>query len=511
MVYLFFAPPDQYLRLVVTTHKECPVHTNNSVLVHFIIELRVWATDVTQKKGLLALFLMNALPTLALYGGDPIHLGSQRELFSDRFLIDSLSGDVEQKVKRPHPEEVIFHTDRPWEGNTSAYYTLFQDGSVFRMYYRGSHFDTNKQKPAHREATCYAESKDGIHWVRPNLGMYSFEGSRNNNIVWDGTGTHCFAPFRDTNPRCPKNARYKAISRGRPQAPRGLYQYLSPDGIRWTHISDKPIITQGAFDSQNIAFWDSRQEEYVCYSRSFKDGFRTIQRATSKDFIQWTAPVALKYGSAPRQHLYTNAIRQYDRAPHLYIGFPTRYLPEEKNRVEPLFMISRDGLNFLRFNTPVIPEDAPADRGGNRSNYMTRGLLTLPDKPDEYSVYATEAYYTGSDSRVRRFSYRVDGFVSLTSGSQGGEFVTPALTFDGGQLLLNHITSKNGDLRVEIQDPKGNAIQGWTLMDCDNTQGNHIEQPVTWRNGKTLRRLNTQTIRLRFVMQNAELFAMRFQ
>ena len=174
-------------------------------------------------------------------------------------------------------------------------------------------------------------------------------------------------------------------------------------------------------------------------------------------------------------------------------------------------MISRDGLNFLRFNTAVIPEDAPADRGGNRSNYMTRGLLTLPGKPDEYSVYATEAYYTGPESRVRRFSYRVDGFVSVTSGSQGGELITPALTFHGGQLLLNHITAENGALRVEIQDSEGNAIQGWSLMDCDNTQGNHIEQPVTWRTGKTLSALNRQTIRLRFVMQNAKLFALRFQ
>ena len=139
---------------------------------------------------------------------------------------------------------------------------------------------------------------------------------------------------------------------------------------------------------------------------------------------------------------------------------------------------------------------------------MTRGLLSLPDKPDEYSVYATEAYYTGADSRVRRFSYRVDGFVSLTSGSQGGEFVTPTLTFNGGQLLLNHITSQNGDLRVEIQDPKGNAIQGWTLMDCDNTQGNHIEHPVTWRNGKTLRSLNTQTIPREEILMLTSLYAL---
>ena len=115
-------------------------------------------------------------------------------------------------------------------------------------YYRGSHFDEKTQKNAHREVTCYAESTDGIHWTKPELNLFEFEGSKRNNIVWDGGGTHCFAPFLDVNPAAKPEARYKAVTR----VEGGLLPLGSPDGIHWTPLADKPVITRGAFDSQNL-------------------------------------------------------------------------------------------------------------------------------------------------------------------------------------------------------------------------------------------------------------------
>ena len=90
-------------------------------------------------------------------------------------------------------------------------------------------------------------------------------------------------------------------------------------------------------------------------------------------------------------------------------------------------MISRDGRRFHRWLEPVIPESAPHDRKGNRSNYMTWGMVEIPDRSNHLSVYATEAYYTGPDTRVRRFEYRKDGFVSLRAGAKGGLLVTKPL------------------------------------------------------------------------------------
>ncbi|MFQ5808360.1 MAG: hypothetical protein ACE5JM_01975, partial [Armatimonadota bacterium] len=378
--------------------------------------------------GIWAAVLLSLVASTA-FAAEALDIGSRLEPLVDDYLIDRLEGDARLQLHKPTPQEVVLVTGQPWEGNTCAYYTIFQDGDLYRMYYRGSHYDTETRKAAHPEFACYAESTDGIHWTKPELGLFEFDGSKANNIVWDGVGTHCFTPFKDANPTCPPEALYKAIARGKPRAAKGLYAFRSPDGIHWSLVSEEPVITEGAFDSQNLAFWDPHAKLYREYHRTFRDGVRDIMTGTSEDFVHWTDPVHLAYPGAPKEHLYTNAIRPYERAPHILIAFPTRYLPDQGSRVEPIFMTSRDGRTFHRWPEALIPETAPEDRDGNRSNYMTWGLVQLPGAEDEYSVYATEAYYTGPDSRARRFTFRVDGFVSAQAGDAGGTLLTTPLDF----------------------------------------------------------------------------------
>ncbi len=440
---------------------------------------------------------------------EPLEIGSRLELFVDDYSIEMIDGDAKLHLHRPQPQEVVLVTDKPWEGNTSAYYTIFRDGDLYRAYYRGSHWDEQTKKATHPEVVCYAESKDGIHWVKPELGLCEFNGSKKNNIVWNGIGTHCFAAFKDKNPDCADDARYKAMSRGRPTGKKGLYIFKSPDAIHWTLTKDEPVITEGYFDSQNLAFWDSHAKVYREYHRTFIDGVRAIMTGTSTDYVNWTKPVLLNYGDAPNQHLYTNAVQQYDRAPHILLGFPTRYLPKEGQRVEPTLMASHDGVNFKRWLDPIIPEDAPEDRDGNRSNYMTWGLVQLPGNDKEYSVYATEAYYTGPDSRVRRFSYRVDGFVSLRGGERGGSLVTKPLTFAGSGLTINFQSHEGGAVRVELQDAKGEALPGFALTDCKALAGDEIKQSVSWAGGN-LASVAGQTIRIRFEVRNADVYSFKF-
>ena len=129
-------------------------------------------------------------------------------------MIFSSSGSkrVQLKMHKPAPQDVVLVCDAPWEGNTSAYFTLFADGDRFRMYYRGAHFDEKTKKAAHPEFACYAESKDGLRWEKPKLDLFAFKDSKANNIVWAGEGTHNFTPFKDANPKCPPEARYKALA-----------------------------------------------------------------------------------------------------------------------------------------------------------------------------------------------------------------------------------------------------------------------------------------------------------
>ena len=365
------------------------------------------------------------------------------------------------------------------------------------MLYRGWQHDP-KMKAAHKEVTCYAESSDGIHWTKPRLGLFEWNGSNDNNIVWLGPGTHNFTAFHDTNPAAPASARYKAFGGGGG----GLLPFESPDCIHWKQARDQPVITNGAFDSQNLAFWDEDRSEYRAYWRYFGDGIRAIRTSTSPDFFTWKNEADLSYTEGPpNEHLYTNAIQKYFRAPHLFVGFPTRFEPKSQ-QVEPILMTSRDGQTFHRYADAVVPRTAPKDRNHNRSNYMTWGMFQLPDKPNEISVYATENYYEPGPGRVRRFVYRVDGFVALRSGDTGGQMTSAPLRPGGKTLLLNYIVRTGGSLLVEVLDKNGKVIGA-----SDPLSGDAVDAPVKWQLDP---RLNGDLVQVRFTMKNSDVYSLRF-
>ncbi|MEC9331641.1 MAG: hypothetical protein VX409_04325 [Verrucomicrobiota bacterium] len=467
------------------------------------------------------LFCQIAILVLAqfAYADKPIAFGesgTQRQLFVDRHLINEMSAELIQYVHRPNPKEVVLTTDAPWEGNTSAYYSIFRDDGLFRMYYRGSHWDTSDKRETHREVTCYAESRDGVHWVKPKLGLFKFNGSSENNIVLDGLGTHCFVAFKDQNPNASPELLYKGISRGMPIGEKGLYVYGSRDGLNWKLMHESPVILDGYFDSQNLAFWDSYIGKYREYHRTFVDGIRAIMTSTSNDYIHWSKPELLAYQNGlPVQHLYTNAVLSYSRAPQLLIGFPSRYLPSDGQRVEPTFMSSRDGVRFHRWLDAVVPESAPKDRQGNRSNYMAWGLVEIPGRPNHLSVYATEAYYTGPDSRLRRFEYRKDGFVSIRAGDESGEMVTKpfALGRLAERLTVNFQTKKEGFIRIAIEQPNGQPIAGYEISSCNILLGDSLRGQVTWFVGNDISHLQKKypIVRLRFKLRKADLYSFQFQ
>lgn len=428
---------------------------------------------------------------------DPVDIGNRLELFVDDHLIAETEGDVSRQLIKPEPKEVVFETGESWEGNTSGYYTVFQDGDLYRMIYRGWQHDA-KMKAEHKEVTCYAESSDGIHWKKPKLGLFEWNGSKENNIVWLSPGTHNFTAFRDDNPKAPAEARYKAFGGGRG----GLLPFQSPDCIHWKLIQSKPVITNGAFDSQNLAFWDTDRGEYRAYWRYFGNGVRAIRTATSKDFIHWENESDLKYPKeTPTEHLYTNAIQKYFRAQHLFIGFPTRY-ESKSQQVEPILMTSRDGSTFQRYADAVIPRTAPRDRNHNRSNYMVWGMFQLPGKPREIAVYGTENYYERTPGRVRRFVYRVDGFVALHGGNDGGRVTTKPLQYEGKRLLLNYKVRTGGSLKVEVLNDDGGVIAVSKPID-----GDAIDAAVNWERNEGF---SEGVLQLRFSLKNADVYSLRF-
>ena len=254
---------------------------------------------------------------------EPLNIGSRRELFVDKYLIDESKGGVSLRLHEPRAQEIVLVTDRPWEGSVCGFVTVFRDGALFRMYYRAWSVELENSKGEHGSGlitgpmtVCYAESADGIHWERPDLGLIEFEGSTKNNIVWTGDGpdqrgSHGFSPFKDTNPACPPAQLYKAVGADLHATKGDLCAVCSSDGLHWSLMRDEPIFRQGVhgrFDSQNLAFWDGERCEYRVY---FRDtircpepgmpayGCRAIKTAASKDFVTWSEPQFLAYPGSP--------------------------------------------------------------------------------------------------------------------------------------------------------------------------------------------------------------------
>ena len=94
----------------------------------------------------------------------PIRIGGRLELLIDDALIDEMKG-ASLELHNPVPCEVSLVTDRPWEGPSCGYITVFQDDDRFRMYYKTGKIDLKastgkKEKPreAHLMSIAVAES-----------------------------------------------------------------------------------------------------------------------------------------------------------------------------------------------------------------------------------------------------------------------------------------------------------------------------------------------------------------
>jgi len=437
---------------------------------------------------------------------EPIDIGSKRELFVDDFLIDS-SHNIERRLHRPVPQEVAIVHDEPWEGNVSYYHTVFQDGDLYRMYYRAAHAGTRTTyaDAVGHQVVCYAESTDGIRWTKPQLDLHEFKGSKANNIIWKGIGSHNFVPFRDANPNCRPKARYKAIGHGKG----GLYAFQSPDAIHWSLITKKPVITKGAFDSQNLAFYDSVRGRYVDFHRGFNKGVRAIMTCTSSDFVHWTEPEWIEFTDSRNEHLYTNQTIAYPRAPHIFMAFPKRFLPKRNPALhrypgtsDIVFMTSRDGRTFHRRGEAFIRPGLQQERWVNRNNFVAWGIVETATKltgaaPD-LSFYSIEGYYTGDDCRLRRYTLRPDGFVSVNAQYSGGELLTKPLTFALPAADVPRLPPDEPKLRLRIdtEQPIRGAgsltFDGPAILSLDGTQnlGRHATLAVAVRGvPKGLRRL----------------------
>lgn len=491
-------------------------------------------------KVFLVIFFAFMLNASSVEAGEPIMIGSRLELMTDDYLIERMSDSTVLRLHHPERREVIMKFDRPWEGNACGYFTVIEDGDRYRLYYRGSCMKLldGGITYTHPEVTCYAESRDGINWTRPDLGIVEYDGSKKNNIILKsdligeamGNGvSHNFSPILDKNPDCKSSEKFKALGGG---SSSGLFAFKSADGVRWSLMSEKPVVTQGAFDSQNLAFWDSLRKCYVVYNRGLREG-RDVMTATSPDFLEWSASVFLEYTPSRTTELYTNQIEPYYRAPHIYVGFPARYIAGRgwfspinetisksdgrcgTDYTDTGFITSRDGKTFRVWQDAFVRPGPSPELWMYGVGYTAWGMVetksNVPGGRNELSFYISDAGgWIGSGNSLCRYTLRQDGFVSAAVPLSGGWLVTKPIVFDGEELKINFETSAAGSIQVEIQDAQGKPIAGFTLDECPSLFGNSTEYTVEWKSKAKLSDLTGKAVRLRFELKDADLYAFRF-
>ncbi len=456
-----------------------------------------------------------------------INIASRLELFTDYFLIDSLN-NIGLRLHHPIDKGSVLKFDKPWEGPFSGYATVIDNGEKLQLFYRG--LPTTGKDGRIDENTCYAESVDGVNWIKPELDLFKMNGSKKNNIVLANAApvTHNFSPFFDTRKDVNPKQKYKALG-GTQKS--GLIAYISGDGIHWNDLQKNPVFTDGVFDSQNISFWSEAEQMYVCYFRSWTEadykGYRSVSRTTSKDFIHWTEPVEMNFGDTPREQIYTNQTAPYLRAPHIYISVAARFMPKRqvltdeqalelnvnpkyfKDCSDAILMTSRGGNKYDRtFMDGFIRPGIGLQNWVSRSNYPALNIVQTSH--EEMSIYVNQDYAQPT-AHLRRYALRLDGFVSVHSSYKKGDMITKPFNFDGNNLVVNFSTSAAGMIKVEILDMNGKPIKGFEIENSNELIGNEIEKIVTWKDNSNLNKLSSQPIRLRFVMKDADLYSIRFK
>jgi len=521
------------------------------------------------------LLILAAAASLGRGAPPPVlDVGQHKQLFIDDRFVTAAAG-LEWKVNPPEKAGVVLRGTESWEnGYLSAYGTVLDDGGKYRMWYVAGPAVADGKVDEAVSRLCYAESDDAVHWTKPHLGLYTWQGSTQNNILLEGSLENADVMI---DPRAPASERYKLIGRLQVRSPRwpngtapdgtGLYAYTSPDGLRW-QLHPQRVFPFDC-DTLNMALYDGRTGRYLAYVRTWNP-FRRVGVVETDDLLRpWpfdaSAPPNRFYlpgekepygpptapsrevpdafrtdpSDPPNLDFYTSAVVKYPWAQDAYLMFPSayRHFPEPpigRNRndgtVDIDLAVSRDGRKFHRLShQPYIGLGLKGSLDDS-TLYMFIGMLRRDNCLYQYYegnnvshgtiLTAAQLHSSGALFLARS---RLDGMVSLEAGAAGGHFVTPLLRFHGKHLVLNLDASATGEVEVELQDQagrpvgydydsdSGSPVGGFTFAHCDPIRYNDLARVVTWRQGDAdLSRLEGQPVRLSFRMHSAKLYSFQF-
>jgi hypothetical protein len=275
--------------------------------------------------------------------------------------------------------EPLLISDRPWEEFSIGYGTVLRTDGQWHLWYSSCDHNYRDDNDTY---LCYARSNDGVHWQKPSLGIYSYKGSKDNNIL--GFGTHGVTVFVDE--RASAGERFKAVGvRVHVGAEWWIHGATSPDGIHWKWL-EEPLLKKNS-DTANVCIRDGGV--YRLYVRMWSgphlySGHRLVGYSESPTFGAFSDPKPIlqpDQNDPADFHLYNAAATKL--RDDLYLMLPSGFFTKT-GKVLVYAAFSRDGKQFHRLGrSPLL------DLG---KGFDSKGLYVGPgaipgEKPGTYWLY----------------------------------------------------------------------------------------------------------------------------
>lgn len=464
----------------------------------------------------------------------PINVG--RQLFVDDFLIQS--SDLQKVFHTPefYSYNPVLKVDREWENTVEGYpYAApFSDGiwfdpkdNKFKMWYLAGAGTINTVK--HSLCTCYAESEDGIHWVKPELDVVP-----GTNIV-DTTNRDSATIWLDRKETDPQK-RYKMFS-VEYKEDYIQWQYVlkySADGIHWS----KGVAQSGAVSDRSTAFYNPFIEKWVLSmrhhnsvswrSRAYLENddpemavslaHRLREGTTDKNVVFWFTPDD-KEKVHPDYPDVIPGIYNFDAIAYesLMLGLYSQWQGPENNICREAMMpkrneiqlgYSRDGFHFARPTHESFMEvNTEKDESWNYGNMQSvNGVPLIVD--DKLYFYSSGRCKNGiwwdAGTSCGLAVLRRDGFCSVHT-DKAGTLTTERVVFDGKYLFVN--ADVEGQLLVEILNESGNVIPEFDCASCDIITGDSTKKLVSWHGKTDLSELAGRNLQFRFIIEKGDLYS----
>lgn len=402
----------------------------------------------------------------------------------------------------------------------------------FRMWYLAEpklRWERNSVHPGEiARPIAYAESNDGIHWEKPNLGLVKFRGSKDNNLVLiepeghplSASDSYCCVLYDpEDSDRCYKMAyivflkakdylgdEYREIFNKYPQGEEIILPIMacaiSKDGLRWKLVHKSPPIREhfelsGLYKFNDKYYVEGQQVFPWAWLPDGRNGGRVMTSFESKDFITWSKSKILSFmrsnyesypiGAHEGEQVHVGA-GIWNRG-NVLLGLYGQWHGSktiENCRIDLGLIVSNDGLHFREPspNFVLIPR-------GQEDQWdciaLTQGHAFENINGKTYIWYAQwDLTEKGRLEAIGLATLRQDGFGYLSAKYSNlfTHFLTcPVKITDGKTRLFLNIEGvcKEGPIRVALVDDAGTPLQGYTETDCVPIVEQGVSVEVKWQ------------------------------